>query len=91
MDSSFFLGTPCILYRNVYLSALLLHINFNHAKSHTPPCAQKRGTKFFLHVLIYRVFTLKVEHSQLILCIQFIDIMPLFLYIKELIERKKQY
>jgi hypothetical protein len=52
----------------------------------------KRGTKFFLHVLIYRVFTLKVEHSQLILCIQFIDIMPLFLYIniiKELIERKK--
>jgi hypothetical protein len=32
---------------------------------------------------MYRVFTLKVEHSQLILSIQFIDIMPLFLYIKK--------
>jgi hypothetical protein len=35
-------------------------------------------------VFIYRVSTLKVEHRQLTLCIQFIDIMPLFRYIKEL-------
>jgi hypothetical protein len=36
---------------------------------------------------VYRVSTLKVEHRQLTLCIQFIDIMPLFRYfnnIKEL-------
>jgi ankyrin repeat protein len=33
-------------------------------------------------VMIYRVSTLKVEHRQLTLCIQFIDIMPLFRYIK---------
>jgi hypothetical protein len=29
-----------------------------------------------LHSIIYRVSTLKVEHRQLTLCIQFIDIMP---------------
>jgi hypothetical protein len=34
--------------------------------------------------LLYPVSTLKVEHRQLLtLCIQFIDIMPLFRYIKE--------
>jgi hypothetical protein len=33
------LGDTCILYINFYLSALL-HINFNYAKSHTPPCVQ---------------------------------------------------
>jgi hypothetical protein len=34
-------------------------------------------------LLTYRVSTLKVEHRQLTLCIQFIDIMPLFRYIKK--------
>jgi hypothetical protein len=33
---------------------------------------------------LYRVSTLKVEHRQLTLCIQFIDIIPLFRYIQEL-------
>jgi hypothetical protein len=33
---------------------------------------------------LYRVSTLKAEHRPLTLCIQFIDIMPLFRYIKEL-------
>jgi hypothetical protein len=32
------------------------------------------------------VSTLKVEHKQLTLCIQFIDIMPLFRYINNIIE-----
>jgi hypothetical protein len=32
---------------------------------------------------LYRVSTLKVEHRQLTLCIQFIDIMPLFRYINK--------
>jgi hypothetical protein len=35
---------------------------------------------------IYRVSTLKVEHRQLTLCIQFIDIMPLFRYINNIKE-----
>jgi hypothetical protein len=34
----------------------------------------------------YRVSTLKVEHRQLTLCIQFIDIMPLFRYINNIKE-----
>jgi hypothetical protein len=33
---------------------------------------------------IYRVSTLKVEHRQLTLCIQLIDIMPLFRYINNM-------
>jgi hypothetical protein len=37
--------------------------------------------------VIYRVSTLKVEHRQLTLCIQFIDdIMPLFRYINNIKE-----
>jgi hypothetical protein len=32
---------------------------------------------------LYRVSTLKVEHRQLTLCIQFIDVMPLFRYINK--------
>jgi hypothetical protein len=42
-----------------------------------------RGERYkgLLHRGLYRVSTLKVEHRQLTLCIQFIDIMPLFRYI----------
>jgi hypothetical protein len=36
--------------------------------------------------VLYRVSTLKVEHRQLTLCIQFIDIMPLFRYINNIKE-----
>jgi hypothetical protein len=35
---------------------------------------------------LYRVSTLKVEHRQLTLCIQFIDMMPLFRYINNIKE-----
>jgi hypothetical protein len=35
----------------------------------------------YKNIYTYRVSTLKVEHRQLTLCIQFIDIMPLFRYI----------
>jgi hypothetical protein len=37
-------------------------------------------------VCIYRVSSLKVEHRQLTLCIQFIDIMSLFRYINNIKE-----
>jgi hypothetical protein len=39
---------------------------------------------FIVSKNIYRVSTLKVEHRQLTMCIQLIDTMPLFRYIKEL-------
>jgi hypothetical protein len=35
-----FLGNALYIIHKFYLSALLLHINFNYAKSHTPPSAQ---------------------------------------------------
>jgi hypothetical protein len=43
-----------------------------------------RAKKITSRINVYRVSTLNVEHRQLTLCIQFIDIMPLFRYIKEL-------
>jgi hypothetical protein len=43
-----------------------------------------RAKKITSRINVCRVSTLKVEHRQLTLCIQFIDIMPLFRYIKEL-------
>jgi hypothetical protein len=41
---------------------------------------------FKIRIKIYRVSTLKIEHRQLRLCIQFIDIMPLFRYINNIKE-----
>jgi hypothetical protein len=43
-----------------------------------------RAKKITSRTNVYRVSTLNVEHRQLTLCIQFIDVMPLFRYIKEL-------
>jgi hypothetical protein len=42
--------------------------------------------RFSAIIYIYRVSTLKVEHRQLTLCIQFIDIMPLFRYFNNIKE-----
>jgi hypothetical protein len=41
--------------------------------------------------VLYRVSTLKVEHRQLTLCIQFIDIMPLFRYINNIKDTQPHY
>jgi RsiW-degrading membrane proteinase PrsW (M82 family) len=56
MNLSLFFGDALYIIHKFYLSALLLHINFNYAKSHSSVRAicLKRGTKVFLHVLIYR-------------------------------------
>jgi hypothetical protein len=40
--------------------------------------------------MLYRVSTLKVEYRQLTLCIQFIDIMPLFRYINNTLLKDTQ-
>jgi hypothetical protein len=49
-----------------------------------PRVVRREGYKGLLHRGLYRVSTLKVEHRQLTLCIQFIDIMPLFRYINNM-------